>query len=92
MARRVRVFVERVCKSCRGRGTIWYADSWDRDNGSQCSSCKGKGKRMTSYLREKPSKCKCRPGYTECCDICTGWKAYVKKHGHQPKDKTYEKV
>jgi hypothetical protein len=27
------------CKTCGGRGQIWYADSWDRDNGEKCWEC-----------------------------------------------------
>lgn len=36
---------------------------------------------------KKVKKCKCRKNVNECCDICTGWAEYVKKHGHPPKDK-----
>ena len=87
MARRTRIFVTRVCRLCRGGGRLWYADSFDRDNGETCSWCNGEGKVKTSYLRRKPLRCNCLPELKQCCDICTGWAAYVKKHGHPPKDK-----
>lgn len=34
------------------------------------------------------SKCSCNKHQHQCCDTCTGWAAYVKKHKHPPKDKT----
>ena len=85
--RRVRVFSTRTCWNCDGRGYVLYADPWDRENGNPCKICKHTGKLAISYLRAKPKKCKCRQGVNECCDICTGTAAYVKKHGHPPKDK-----
>lgn len=44
-------------------------------------------------MNRKNRKCKCDCHLTkyQCCDICTGWSAYVKKHGHPPKDKNRKK-
>lgn len=39
------------------------------------------------YSMKKPTKKKCECWSNQCCDICTGWAAYVKKHGHPPEDK-----
>lgn len=85
--RRKRIFVNRTCWCCKGLGHELYADSWDKDNYKTCGICKGTKVVQTSYLRSMPQKCMYRPGFKECCDICTGWLAYVKKHGHPPKDK-----
>jgi excinuclease UvrABC ATPase subunit len=34
----------KICPSCDGSGTMWFADSFDRDNGKPCSLCKGTGR------------------------------------------------
>jgi len=38
----------------------------------------------------KQEKCNCTGD--QCCDICTGWAEYVRKHGHPPKDKNVKSV
>ena len=32
------------CSVCKGRGQLWYADGFDRDNGEDCWKCKKRAK------------------------------------------------